>query len=99
VLVDALGVGTMVGNPYSKKLALSAQQRSAYFLKATQPAGNLSPSSLYFQDVQVVRANYDPSTGIGDTFNFAAWTSGTGTSGYVLDVTAGVVSTSGGSIY
>lgn len=101
VLVDASGVGKMVGNPYSRKLALSAQQRSAYFLKATQPAGSLSASPLNFQDVQVVRANYNPSTGIGDTFNFATWTGGTGTLGYVLDVTAGVVSTdpSGGSIY
>lgn len=100
LLVDQTGSAHVVGNPYSKKLDPAVQQRSVYLLNATKPADSPLHSPLDFSRVDVIRANYDPISGQGDTLNLATW-NGTGIDSYSLTVSAGVVLSTqpGGSIY
>ena len=98
LLVEPSGIGRIVGNPYSRKLAEALQQRSVYFLDTATVASTPLSSPLNFPNVQIVRATYDPKTGLGDTFDLGQWT-GVGVDSYSLSaVSGGLTSTQGGGL-
>lgn len=104
LLIEENGLAQVVGNPYviSKKSPVSGQLRNVYLLSATaNSVETVAPGQpLTYVDVSVVRADYDPSTGIGDTFNFNTWV-GSGTTSYTISSTSGVLSSTqaSGSVY
>lgn len=98
LLVEPSGIGRVVGNPYSRKIAESQQQRSVFFLDTATVATTPLTSPLNFANVQIVRATYDPKTGLGDSFDLAHWT-GVGVDTYSISaINGGLTSTQAGSL-
>lgn len=85
LLVNAGGDATIVANP-------SHPTPYVYFLSGGTPSVVAPKTPLTLLDVSVLRAS--PIS----TFNLTSWT-GTGLLSYELDVNAGVISSSNGSIY
>lgn len=100
LLVEPSGIGRVVGNPYSKKPAESLQQRSVFFLDTNIVASSPLNTPLAFPNMQIVRATYDPKTGLGDTFDLTNWT-GVGVDAYSISALGGGLTSTqaGGSIY
>ncbi len=59
-------------------------------LDYTMPAG-----SLTYGSVAVQRLNYDPLTGLGDTFSFGSWSS-TNADLYTISANAGILNATSG---
>jgi cyanophycinase-like exopeptidase len=71
LLIEANGLGTVVGNAIDPSLPLSDQQRSVYFLDATTTAPNpLTKTSINSLAFNIQRATYDPSH--SDTYDFVS---------------------------
>lgn len=85
LLIEANGMARVVGNAYSKKLAQSAQQRAVYLVSATTSTTmNVTVGqALTYTNLSVVKLDYNPTTGVGDTFDLVAWL-GTGITTYNL---------------
>lgn len=104
LLIDDNGLAQVVGNPYviSKKNPVSSQLRNVYLLSASSNSIGtvIAGQPLTYANVAVVRADYDPTTNVGDTFNFNTWVGG-GTTSYTIASTVGVLSStqSSGSVY
>ena len=86
LLVEADGMARVVGNPYSRKLSEAAQQRAVYLLSATATTTmNVTAGQpLNYMNVSVVKADYNPTTGLGDMFSLATWSGGVGVTNYAL---------------
>ena len=101
LLVEANGTARVVGNAYSGKLSVDNQRRAVYLLSATVvPTTVTAGVPLTYTNITVVKADYDPKTGVGDTFDLVSWI-GVGVTTYQLSALNGaLVSTqSGGAIY
>ena len=85
LLIEANGMARVVGNAYSKKVPEADQQRVVYLLSATaSTTKNVAAGQpLTYTNVAVVKADYNPKTGVGDTFDLGAWT-GVGITTYEL---------------
>lgn len=97
LLVDETGTARVVGNPYSKKLAPSDQQRTVYFAEGAVTDPLVTAASLNYR-IHVQRANYDPLSSVSDTFDLSKWT-GVGVDKYDVIASDGVLSSTSGSIY
>lgn len=70
LLVEPNGFSRVIGNAYNnKKLSAVQQQRSVYLVQGSTSNPVLSASVPLQYTANVVRANYDPVSGIGDTFD------------------------------
>ncbi len=102
LLIDQNGSASVVGNPYSRKGIVADQRRGVYLLSATDTTTRnvTAGQPLTYTNVAVVKADYNPTTGVGDTFNFNTWI-GTGVTNYQLSVSnANLASTqAAGAIY
>ncbi len=76
LLIEENGMARVVGNPYSKKIPEADQQRAVYLLSATTDTTKIvnQNQALTYTNVAVVKADYNPKTGIGDTFDLDDWT-------------------------
>jgi cyanophycinase len=112
VLIEPSGMSRIVGNPYTtgrKAPPVGDQSRAAYLLTTTvNTTKNVMPGQLLtYTDLAVTKADYNPTTGIGDTFDFATWAGISGVTNYQIsssdvgaDGDADLVSTSAaGAIY
>lgn len=86
LLIEENGMARVVGNAYSRKLSEALQQRAVYLLSATATTTKnvTSGQPLTYTNVAVVKADYNPKTGVGDTFDLATWSSGVGIASYDL---------------
>lgn len=87
LLIEPDGQSRVVGNAYTstKKTPLADQQRAVYLLTATaNTVRNIAPGQpLTYTNLAVVKADFNPLTGTGDTFDFNTWV-GAGTTAYEL---------------
>lgn len=93
LLVEEDGSARVVGNALSVEPDAEPQVRAVYFLETTErPTSCVAGRPLSCDNVSVVRAICDPTTGRSDSFHLASWTGGAGTHAYRIRATNGVVS-------
>ncbi len=70
LLIGHDGVTKVVGNAYgNKKLTPTQQQRSAYLIRGNTVEPTVAPNVPLAYNASVARANYDPDSLFGDTFD------------------------------
>ena len=86
LLIEENGMARVVGNAYSRKLPEADQRRAVYLLSATATTTmNVTAGQpLTYTHIAVVKADYDPKTGLGDTFDLSIWSGGVGVTNYEL---------------
>jgi len=101
LLVAPDGTSYVVGNPYDRKLPVSSQRRSVFFVngKSLNSTDERLPVGKLNYSANVSRFDWDPGKVNQTTFGINSWTSDLPNVTYEVLATNGVLSTSAATLY